>query len=755
MLSDRFDIRWRRYVVGGARAEHVITSDLQVTIPIGDTSTTEAAVPTAVFGSLPTVAEVALEVFDGDEWREPDNCRFLVRAVRGDEREPTGTQSMGGVNIVDWLLRKNYLQQGEGELNADGHRPFNSATPGAIIKTILDEAQARGWAPFLSYDFDADEDSNGDPWESVLTIGYQPGRVHALTILQNLLDQGVVERSTRGRMLRLFNPGTGADLTTGDAPVRVGMTAVAMPVERNIDDLVTHLSFYGEGDFTLEVENVGAYAGLGRLETAIVQGGVNDEGTATLLGQTALERGKQVREAVVATEPADSAVSLPWIHYQPGDWVQGRRGSGAWERMRGAELVVLRNADADITVSLQLNDRFLDLIARLAKRTNGILGGAVAGGTGATPNPGPDTRQPKAPTGLVGSSGGYWDPNGASVAQVSLEWAAVTQGTNDVAIEVDGYEVWGRLDDGATPWSSITFTDETEAFASPFEPGTDWLFKVRAQSKAGVWGAFSDELPITMSDADPDLEQPAAPVVTSRNAVVVVQTTGLFDTDPPTTAPLSFREFRIERSSDEAGPYTIVGVLTRDQDSRVFNDMAIGDTWWWRLVAIDRLGRESAPSDAVSVLVVGVDGADLIVNTLHGNRIIAGTIEASAVVSGFGAAIELDENVTIIAQQAAIDGVAADVGTVAGDVAAVDSNLATMQTYYQFGPDGAIITSPGSDYSQRIASDRTEMRQGAQVVSYWEAGQMFVPRLVTDRVVLGNHQWEKAGSAGSVIRALS
>lgn len=366
-----------------------------------------------------------------------------------------------------------------------------------------------------------------------------------------------------------------------------------------------------------------------------------------------------------------------------------------------------------------------------------------------------DLRQPAAPTGVTASPFAAWS-GGTTLLAAQVEWNAVTVGDNGAPITVTLYEVWARPNDGATPAQVVGSTSGLELTATDpaFAIGDEWLVKVRAQSANAVWSDFSSEDSVIFTDPGETLDPPATPILTSSNGVVMVATTGLFATTPPTEAPDWFREFRIERATAAGGPYVPAGVLNRDVDVRMFSDMAIGDTWWFRLVGVDILGRDSTASTVASITVVGIDGDDLIVNSLSGNRITAGTITVDRVQAGFGNSLEIGGNLTIISAQADIAAVSADVSTVASDLATVDSDLATMQTYYSFGASGAIISSPGSEYSQRIASNRTEMRQGTQVMSYWEAGQMFVPRLVADKVQLGNHSWEKATS-GSVIRALS
>ena len=81
------------------------------------------------------------------------------------------------------------------------------------------------------------------------------------------------------------------------------------------------------------------------------------------------------------------------------------------------------------------------------------------------------------------------------------------------------------------------------------------------------------------------------------------------------------------------------------------------------------------------------------------------------------------------------------------------SNLEEMQTFYSFGPDGAEISSPGSAHALALRNDSIAMLESGQVVSYWNAGTMYVTSLVGESVVLGNHQIVKYGT-GTVVRAL-
>ncbi|MCU1441142.1 MAG: hypothetical protein JWP85_2139 [Rhodoglobus sp.] len=736
-----FDLRLRRYVAAGDRADVLATQDLEITLPIDDPSTVRCSVSTAVYGELPDIVEAAVEFWNGSAWVEFLGGRMLLKGDDDDARDVAGIHSLVGIELWSWLMRKAIVEDPP-DLDdlVDGHRPFNSATPGAIVKTVIDEEQALGWAPYLSYDFTATHDSDGVPWASELTIAYQPGTT-LLTIVSNLLAQGVVEKVTEGRTLHLYNPEHGVDLSTGGAPVRVGHESDTMPVKRSIDDLITDVALFGEGDFRLAVNNPSAVATLGRLVAAIQQGGVSDPGTGTLLAQAELDKGESIREQVTATEFAAVAAALPGIDYQVGDKVQAWF-RGEWAPLRVAELVLAKDQSGVVAVSPVLNDRFLDLLAKLAKRTIGIVGGALAGGTGAMPSS-EDRRRPKAPVGLVVASEGYWS-EGVPLSQVAAEWSPVTQGENDVAIDITLYELWGRPDDGATEANVITASDTAFAAWSPFEPGTDWLLKVRAQSKDGVWGEFSAEEPVTMAQPDFELEAPTPPLLLTSNGAVQDIWDGLFDTDPPSAPPANFRQIDVEYDPSEDGEYSIVGTLFT-AEARLNLTLQTGSTWWFRHVAVDRLGRRSAPSTPTMVVVEGIDGGDILVDSLEGNRVKVGTLTVDRLEPNIGELIVLDGNVRIIGLGSDIDGVATDL---------TDTNaaLAEQRQHYDWDAVEMRISQPGSDKTLALDNDSIQFRDGLSVVMELTNGIATIPRVVVDELIIGDAFKVEAGVTGVVWR---
>lgn len=141
-----------------------------------------------------------------------------------------------------------------------------------------------------------------------------------------------------------------------------------------------------------------------------------------------------------------------------------------------------------------------------------------------------------------------------------------------------------------------------------------------------------------------------------------------------------------------------------------------------------------------------VTANEIAAETITGDNIAAGTISVTNLEAGIGGQLNISGNVTIVAQQEAIDGVQSDVDGVSGD-------LTEMRTYYDFGPDGAVISTPDSPFQLKLDNDRISMLELGNEVSYWNAGTMYVRSFVGEEVILGNHKLEKYGT-GTVVRRL-
>lgn len=141
-----------------------------------------------------------------------------------------------------------------------------------------------------------------------------------------------------------------------------------------------------------------------------------------------------------------------------------------------------------------------------------------------------------------------------------------------------------------------------------------------------------------------------------------------------------------------------------------------------------------------------VTAVEILARTILADNIAIGAIETSHLSSTVGEELDISSNVavTIIAGQ---------MGDVQTDLNATSTSLEDMQTYYAFGPTGAIISTPASPFALALRSDRIEMLENGNPVSYWNSGQMNVNSLVAEELILGNHKIEKY-LTGTVVKAL-
>jgi hypothetical protein len=531
-----FDVRLVAYAPNGDRLG-ILPSPLSVDlgVPLDDVPSLRLSYALGAPASavLAAPVEVAVETYapDTGRWAEVDGGRFLRIKRSGDVTDPTGAQAFE-LPAYSWMLRKARLFPSAHD-NNEGKRPFLSATAGTILSTLITEAKTRGSLPGLAVDFTPTADSAGAAWSKVLTIYYEPG-IDILAVLDNLAEQGVVDWTMTGRTLRVFNADTmlGRNLADGDTPIdlRLGRDITDAPDTGTLEDVASAVYVKGEGTARLELVNPDAPTPWGRWESFLTQGGVRDEGTMRLLAEAELERAGRERVQVTRGLSFAAARWLPFRDYRPGDYVLAPGDAGTLTPLRVRQITLTRDQTGTLTGNVVLNDRFIERDLRLAKRTAGIVGGATAtGGSGSTPAPeGPDPRSPAAPAGLIVATVAYLDSDGAARGQITATWGTVDTATDGTAIEVNRYELYQRPNVVGLPWAKLTETThpDNSATGSPYDVGTEWAFKVRAVSRAGVLGPFSDPYAVTIATDAEAPPSPSTPILSTRLGVIHVEWNG-------------------------------------------------------------------------------------------------------------------------------------------------------------------------------------------------------------------------------------
>lgn len=549
---------------------------------------------------------VGFEVSDGGEWTEPYNARFVLTSRSRDAKDRSDTVTLNLMTYA-WLLKKALLID-TSKLLADGDnkgkRPFYSANPGTIVKTMLDENRERGGvAQYVTAGFDTGKDSSGAAWSNVMTLYYDPG-VDTLTALSNLAANGVCDWRTRGMALNMWNADSAAlchDLSESII-IPLASQALESPEEETIEGLASHILVMGDGiDFTQD--NAAAPTPWGKWELYSSQGGVSDEGTARLLMQSQLDQAARVRGQYTRSVLVTDVDALPLIDYHPGDWITAPTVSHG-EKVR-IQRVTISLSNQGLKAALILNDRLYDVQTRQAKRIQGITGGAVAGGAqGGRPAPAQDHRVPKAPEGLVLSSDAYLDSTGHARGLVSAVWSEVSQATDNTAIEIDSYRVeWRYSDSDADMWMSAGVTSEERLSWSGLDCGRTVVVRVRAiptySDKPGEW---SGEKSVTVaSDVTPPAV-PSAPRLSSETGIVSISWDGLPATG--TGMDADFDHCEVGRGLT-SGSLAVVSASMTGRTQWIDTDVLPGAIWVYALRAVDHAGNKSAWSKTAQIEVVG------------------------------------------------------------------------------------------------------------------------------------------------------
>lgn len=550
--------------------------------------------------------EVAVEVSDGTGYREPDNARYVITGRSGKTDDRTKTVTYSGQSI-SWLLSKaenndssHLLADGDNK----GKRPFYSANPGVILKTLLDENKERGGvATGLTLGFDTARDASGAAWARKYTLYYSLG-TDLQTILSSLVNGGGCDWRTSGRTLKMWN----ADSTvlSRDLSKRVILQLARdigeAPYEESISDLASTILVEGDNNLLFRMDNPAAPTPWSKWESYSSQGGVSDKDTAQAFMQSTLDdaarvRGQYTRDLVISDVDA-----LPLVDYHAGDWITAPTVSHG-EKVRVQEIDLSMRQGEGLSASIALNDIKYDASVRQAKKIKGITGGASLAGSegGTTASSDRDHRVPKAPLGLIVQTDAYVGSDGFAHGLATVSWSAVTEATNNTAIEISNYAVeWRKHVDGA-PWHSAGTTDKTQLGFGGLDCGTQIEVRVRAvptySDKLGEWSAVV--VATVESDTTP-CSVPSRPVLSSELGVVTIHWDGR--TAAGTSMESDFDHIEVGEGVN-AAVMTVISATQSGQGDYVITGLTAGSQHSYALRSVDHAGNRSDWSAVATVTV--------------------------------------------------------------------------------------------------------------------------------------------------------
>ena len=557
--------------------------------------------------------EVAVEVSDGTGYREPDNARFVITGRSGKTDDRTKTITYSGQSI-GWLLSKAENNDSS-HLIADGDnkgkRPFYSSNPGTILKTLLDENRARGGvATGLTLGFDTAKDSAGSNWAKKYTLYYSLG-TDLQTILSALVNGGGCDWRTSGRTLKLWNADSTAlsrDLSKS-VVLQLARDISEAPFEESIADLASTILVEGDNNLLFRMDNPAAPTPWGKWESYSSQGGVSDKDTAQAFMQSTLDDAARVRGQYTRDLITSGVDNLPLIDYHAGDWITAPTVAHG-EKVRVQEIDLSMRQNEGLSASIALNDIKYDASVRQAKKIKGITGGAALAGSesGTTVSTDHDHRVPKAPLGLVVQTDAYIGSDGFAHGLATAMWSAVTEATNNTAIEISNYAVeWRKHVDGA-PWHAAGTTDKLQLGFGNLDCGTQIEVRVRAvptySDKLGDWSAVV--VATVESDTTP-CSVPSKPTVSSKLGVVTVHWDG--KTAAGAQMEPDFDHIEVGEGINAAG-MQVISATQSGQGDYVITGLTGGSPHSYALRSVDHAGNKSDWSAIATVTVASAVSPD-------------------------------------------------------------------------------------------------------------------------------------------------
>lgn len=557
--------------------------------------------------------EVAVEVSDGNGYREPDNARYVITGRSGKTDDRTRTVTYSGQSI-SWLLSKaenndssHLLADGDNK----GKRPFYSANPGVILKTMLDENRQRGGvATGLTLGFDTAKDAGGAAWARKYTLYYSLG-TDLQTILSALVNGGGCDWRTSGRTLKLWNADSTAlsrDLSKSIV-LQLARDISEAPFEESIADLASTILVEGDNNLLFRMDNPAAPTPWGKWESYSSQGGVSDKDTAQAFMQSTLDDAARVRGQYTRDLVTANVDNLPLIDYHAGDWITAPTVAHG-EKVRVQEIDLSMRQNEGLSCSIALNDIKYDASVRQAKKIKGITGGAALAGSesGTTVSTDHDHRVPKAPQGLVVQTDAYIGSDGFAHGLATAMWSAVTEATNNTAIEISNYAIeWRKHVDGA-PWHSAGTTDKTQLGFGGLDCGTQIEVRVRAvptySDKLGEWSSIV--VATVESDTTP-CSVPSKPTVSSKLGVVTVHWDG--KTSTGASMESDFDHIEVCEGVNAAG-MQVISANQSGQGAYVVTGLTAGSQRSYALRSVDHAGNKSDWSAIATVTVASAVSPD-------------------------------------------------------------------------------------------------------------------------------------------------
>jgi len=292
----------------------------------------------------------------------------------------SGDQYATSGSNVDWIGMQLFIPS-----TGSTEAVFAGSTFGGILKTLIDQAQARGALPWLTYDFSGTVDSGNQPWPDTFELTFHIG-TSLLDVWRHLVSLGLEGGMTPELKLRAFV----------DASRHFEERVIFRKGRHFVGDVsraahssarATRVLVEGAGGRVIEVANPAAETDLrvGRREGFVEMTTSDDATTIQRAGEIALAVAELETKAIdldVTHGTRAEGHYEPFEHYRDGDWISiDTDGDGTLEVVR-IVATELEKTEGGFTVNLDANSIQMEASLRLQRKVDAIAG--RGGGLGTT-----------------------------------------------------------------------------------------------------------------------------------------------------------------------------------------------------------------------------------------------------------------------------------------------------------------------------------------------------------------------------------
>lgn len=568
------------------------------------------------------VQQKEIAVFD--ETGEVPDSRFMIENRNGNLVSRDGALYRKWQGRTLWKMFNDaivYPDDWPTNPSVTGSTSFASATAGQILSSLIGSAQARGELTGITLNFGAVNDGAASAWVQTITMEYKAGTT-LLQVIQDLGDKGVVECRMVGRQFQAYKPNTlGTDRTTTNPQFALwaAENVLEVPEQEMSRDLSNAALVSGDNNYFVQVTDATSIAAYGRRAMFVSQGGTEDTGTLTVVGQAALDKVKQPRKERT-TKFAIVTGKVPQRSFLAGDWIYSEAG-GVLERMRVRQVVIECGDGEDLegVCTVVLNDRFMELEVLLNRQVDSIITGGVSQND--TTTAAPDALAPKVPAGLGLASAAYVDSAGATWATITASWLQVTQNSdNSVCDDLDSYAI-------KIAGNAYIVNTSTLSFAvSGVAPGTVISAQVGAYDKSGNFSGFSSVVNITAANDTTAPPVPKTPTASAYLGQVRIYWDGLGSAGQAMPSDFAYTEVHISTvNAFTPTTTTMIDQLTAAGAS-IATGLTYGTPYYVKLISVDHVGNKSAASAQATATPVAVGGADLQNTIIDATKLVDGAV---------------------------------------------------------------------------------------------------------------------------------